>query len=125
MCRRVAQRYRYSARQVHVRRFSPGVGMPGQPAHSPVLVDQRAKVDCVGSDERGRGLRLFEAKSSGPADFTNPGLTPPQRFVYPDLLRYGGEVMADRGPFRGGTRLPQGTQVTIVTPATIDLVLPE
>ncbi|MER5917089.1 hypothetical protein ABT124_43775 [Streptomyces sp. NPDC001982] len=125
VCRRVARRYRYSARQVHVRRYAPAAGAPGTPGRGLVIADPRAKVDCVGSDRRDGGLRLFEAKESGPPDFANPGLTANQRIVYPRLVDHGGEVAADRGPFAAGTRVPRGTRVVVVTPATIDFVLPE
>ncbi|WP_327433330.1 hypothetical protein [Streptomyces sp. NBC_01236] len=125
VCGRVARRFRYSAHRVHVRRYGTGGGFPGAPVRGPVLVDPRVVVDCVGSGRSDRGLRLFEAKASGPGDLTNPGLTGGQRIVYGELPRYGGRIVVDAGPFAQGTLLPRGTVVTVVTPANIDLVLPE
>lgn len=120
VCDLVKSRYPYYSDQVRVKRYAKAVGMPGQPVPTdPVISDPVAKVDCIGSRSKTSGLVLFEAKESGPPDFTNPGLTRAQIIVYPALDAMGGEVTARGGPFPIGTKLPKGTRVRIITPANI------
>jgi len=129
VCRRVRQLYPFYAEQVGIKRYSTPVGRPGQPpGRGLVLVDPVSKVDCIGSRSRTGGLVLYEAKDSGPPNFTNPGLTPAQKIVYPALIDWGGAVIArgrgsiigQGGDFEVGTQLPKGTRVRIITPANMN-----
>jgi hypothetical protein len=129
VCRRVRQRYPFYAEEVKIKRYSAPVGLPGQaPRRGLVLSDPDARVDCIGSRSRTGGLVLYEAKDSGPPNFTNPGLTSSQRIVYPALVDWGGAVVArgrgsivgQGGDFEVGTQLPKGTRVRIITPANMN-----
>ena len=121
VCDLVKQRYRYFSDQVRIKRYAKAIGMPGQPPpKDPVPSDPVSKVDCIGSRWKDRGYVLYEAKDSGPADFTNPGLTPAQRIVYPALVNWGGLIHARGGPFPIGSKFPVGTRVRIITPANMN-----
>ena len=123
VCRRVQARYPLSAGQVRIKRYTTRTGFPGQPPPPGlVLADPLSKVDCVGSFSPTTGLVLFEAKESGPPDFTNPGLTAGQKIVYPALFEFGGEIVVGNGPFRARTVLPKGTRVRIITPANLHTI---
>jgi len=123
VCNRVRLHYPYFAEQVRLKRYDRRIGLPGQPPPPGlVLTDPVAKVDCIGSRSPDSGLILFEAKDSGPADFTNPGLTSGQRIVYPALVQSGGETIISKGPFKSGTVLPKGTRVRIITPGNLDQI---
>jgi hypothetical protein len=120
VCELVRRRFPFFAEQVKIKRFAPRSSFPGQPP-SPglVLSDPPVKVDCIGSMSPTSGLVLFEAKESGPPDFSNPGLTAGQRIVYPALVEYGGALVVSKGSFAAGTLLPSGTRVRIITPANL------
>ena len=125
VCELVRQRYPYYAEQVRVKRYTKPLGLPGQPpppGAKLVIADPLAKVDCAGSYSKSGGLVLFEAKDTGPTDFTNPGLTRAQRTVYPALVDMGGEIVVPNGPFATGTILPKPTRVRIITPANINTI---
>jgi hypothetical protein len=121
VCDLVKQRYPYFSDQVRVKRYAQAIPLPGQPPpKKPVLSDPVSKVDCIGSRSRTGGYVLYEAKDSGPANFTNTGLTRAQRIVYPALVDWGGAIVARGGPFAIGTELPKGTRVRIITPANMN-----
>jgi hypothetical protein len=129
VCRRVRLRYPFYAEEVRLKRYGTPVGLPGRaPQGRPVLVYPISRVDCIGSRSRTGGLVLYEAKESGPPNFTNPGLTPAQKIVYPALVDSGGAVIArgrgsvigQGGDFVVGTELPIGTRVRIITPANMN-----
>jgi hypothetical protein len=129
VCRRVRQRYPFYAEEVRLKRYSTPAGPPGQaPRPGLVLSDPVSRVDCIGSRSRTGGLVLYEAKDSGPPNFTNPGLTSAQKIVYPSLVDRGGAVVArgrgsvigQGGDFEVGTQLPKGTRVRIITPANMN-----
>ncbi len=123
VCRRVRQRFPFFAEQVRVKRYAPRMGFPGQPPPAGLaLSDPLVKVDCVGARSPTKGLVLFEAKESEPPDFSNPGLTAGQKIVYPELLKFGGEIVVSNGPFRAGTVLPKGTRVRIITPSNLNSI---
>lgn len=124
VCDRVRQRYPLYAEQIRIKRYAEAGGFPGSkpPKGKLVLSDPLSKVDCVGSKSRTEGLVLFEAKDSGPSDFTNPGLTPAQKIVYPEVEKHGGEVVVPNGPFAAGTVLPKRTRVLIITPANVNTI---
>jgi len=124
VCTLVEKNFLFVARQVHIKRYTTRVGFPGQPKPSGlVLADPRAKVDCVATrslnPKTGKGLILYEAKESGPPNFTNPGLTASQKVVYPSLEKYGGEIIVWAKPFCVTYPIPKGTKVKIITPRNV------